>query len=66
MRWTTHQNAQFKWGIGDLNDIVALGTAGAYCNIVVCEKHWGSILQRHELSYAPRVLTSPPHLADHI
>lgn len=66
MRWTAHQNPQFKWGIGDLNDIVALGTAAAYCDIVVSEKHWGSILQRHHPHLRARILTSPRQLPDHL
>lgn len=47
MRMTAHENPKFRWDIGDLNDIVALGTAVAYCDVVVAENHWGSILQRH-------------------
>lgn len=66
MRWTAHQNPQFKWGIGDLNDIVALGTAAAYCDIVVCEKHWGSILRRHHPHLRARILTSPRQLPYHL
>ncbi len=66
MRWTAHQNQQFKWGIGDLNDIVALGTAAAYCDIVVSEKHWGSILQRHQAHLPAQILTSPRQLPEHL
>lgn len=58
MRYTAHQNPNFKWSMGDLHDLVALGTAAGYCDIVVCEKHWGSILQRHQRHLRARILTS--------
>ncbi|MFE1521869.1 hypothetical protein ACFW9I_34565 [[Kitasatospora] papulosa] len=44
---SAHEDKNFRWHLGDLNDITALGTAAAYCDIVVGEKHWGSILRRH-------------------
>jgi hypothetical protein len=47
LRMTAHEDQTFRWHIGDLNDISALGTAAAYCDIVVAEKHWSSILRRH-------------------
>ncbi len=54
--------------MGDLHDLVGLGTAAAYCDIVVCEKHWGSILQRHQRHLKARILTSlrqlPPLLRE--
>jgi hypothetical protein len=46
LRMTAHEDQQFRWHIGDLNDITALATAAAYCDVVVAEKHWGSILGR--------------------
>lgn len=64
MRASAHQNADFKWAIGDLHDISALGTAAGYCDIVVCEKHWGSILGRHAKSLNARILTSVRDLPD--
>lgn len=47
LRMSGHEDRNFRWHIGDLNDITALGTAAAYCDVVVAEKHWGSILLRH-------------------
>ncbi|MGW6457521.1 hypothetical protein ACWF94_16645 [Streptomyces sp. NPDC055078] len=55
MRMSAHEDKNFRWHLGDLNDITALGTAAAYCDIVVGEKHWGSILRRHA-----------PHLTAHV
>lgn len=46
LRMRAHENPSFAWHIGDLNDITALGTAAAYCDIVVAEKKWGSLLRR--------------------
>ncbi len=61
MRLSAHQNLNFRWAIGDLHDLVALGTAAGYCDIVVCEKQWGSILQRHQKHLKATILT---HLRD--
>jgi hypothetical protein len=47
LRMSGHEDQNFRWHIGDLNDITALGTAAAYCDVVVAEKHWGNILRRH-------------------
>jgi hypothetical protein len=44
---SAHEDQGFRWHIGDLNDMTALGTAAGYCDIVVAEKHWDSILRRH-------------------
>lgn len=57
MRMTAHQNSQFTWAIGDLNDMMALGTAAAYCDVVVAEKKWGDVLQRHSKSLRATVIT---------
>lgn len=64
MRASAHQNAHFKWAIGDLHDISALGTAAGYCDIVVCEKHWGSVLKRHAKNLNANILTSVCDLPD--
>ena len=37
---SAHEDQGFRWHIGDLNDMTALGTAAGYCDIVVAEKHW--------------------------
>lgn len=52
-----HQNPQFAWAIGDLNDMMALGTAAAYCDIVVAEKKWGDVLQRNRKYLRATVIT---------
>lgn len=44
---SAHEDQNFRWHIGDLNDMTALGTAAGYCDVVVAEKHWSSILRRH-------------------
>jgi hypothetical protein len=44
---SAHEDPKFRWHIGDLNDMTALGTTAGYCDIVVAEKHWGSVLRRH-------------------
>jgi hypothetical protein len=55
LRMSGHEDQGFRWHIGDLNDITALGTAAAYCDIVVAENHWGSILRRHSAHIRARV-----------
>jgi len=57
MRMSAHENANFKWEIGDLGDLAALSVAAAYCDIVVCEKKWGSILNRHASNLNATVIT---------
>lgn len=47
LRMSAHEDQRFRWHRGDLNDMTALGTAAGYCDVVVSEKHWGSILRRH-------------------
>jgi hypothetical protein len=47
MRMSGHENKSFRWQIGDLSDMTALGTAAGYCDVVVAEKQWGDILRRH-------------------
>jgi hypothetical protein len=58
LRMSAHENSNFRWHIGDLNDITALGTAAGYCDIVVGENHWGSILRRHAPNLRARVTSS--------
>jgi hypothetical protein len=48
LRMTAHENLQFRWQLGDLNDMTALGMAAAYCDVVVAENQWGTVLQRHQ------------------
>jgi hypothetical protein len=58
MRMSAHENQRFRWDIGDLNDVSALGTAAGYCDIVVAEKHWGHILRRHAAHIQARVTSN--------
>lgn len=55
LRMTGHEDPNFRWHIGDLNDMVALGTAAGYCDVVVAENHWGDILRRHSEHLRARV-----------
>jgi hypothetical protein len=58
MRMSGHEDQRFRWHIGDLSDINALGTAAAYCDIVVAENHWGSILRRHSTHLRAQVTSN--------
>jgi hypothetical protein len=58
LRMSAHEDQGFRWHIGDLNDITALGTAAAYCDVVVAENHWGSILRRHSAHIQARVTSN--------
>ena len=58
LRMSGHEDARFRWHIGDLNDMTALGTAAAYCDVVVSEKHWGSILRRHAANLPSKVTSN--------
>jgi hypothetical protein len=58
MRMTAHENLQFRWQLGDLNDLTALGMAAAYCDVVVAENQWGSVLQRHQANLTAKIITS--------
>ncbi|NHC16615.1 hypothetical protein G9H71_22800 [Motilibacter sp. E257] len=64
MRMTGHEDPNFRWHRNDLNDITALGTAAAYCDVVVCEKHWGNVLRRHSAHLRAEVTSALPDLLD--
>ena len=53
-----HENHGFRWHIGDLNDITAPGTAVGYCDVVVAEKLWDSLLRRHAAHIRARVTSN--------
>lgn len=38
--------------------MIALGTAAGYCDVVVAEKHWASILNRHQDHLHARVTSN--------
>jgi hypothetical protein len=58
LRMSGHEDQGFRWHIGDLNDMSALGTAAGYCDIVVAEKHWGNVLRRHAVHLRARVTSN--------
>jgi len=58
MRMTAHEDQAFRWHIGDLNDMTALGTAAGYCDVLVAENQWGSILGRHRDHLRARVTSN--------
>lgn len=57
LRIAGHENPSFRWHIGDLNDMTALGAAAAYCDVVVAEKHWGAMLNRQQRHFHAKVTT---------
>lgn len=58
LRMSAHEDRGFRWHIGDLYDITALGTAAAYCDVVIAERLWGSILGRHAAHVRARVTSN--------
>jgi hypothetical protein len=58
LRMSAHEDQNFRWHIGDLNDMAALGTAAGYCDIVVAEKHWTNTLLRHAAHLRARVTSN--------
>jgi hypothetical protein len=58
MRMTGHENPTFRWHLGDLHDMTALGMAAAYCDVVVAEKHWGHVLSRSGEYCRAKLVTS--------
>jgi hypothetical protein len=58
LRMSGHEDQRFRWQIGDLSDMTALGTAAGYCDIVVAEKQWGSILRRHAADLRAQVTSN--------
>jgi len=41
-----HGQQQRRWRPNDLHDFTALSVAAAYCDIVITEKHWATMLRR--------------------
>jgi len=58
MRMTAHANSHFKWELGDLSDVTALAAAASHCDIVVCERKWGDVLQRNQKHLRAKVITN--------
>jgi len=58
LRMSAHENQNFRWQIGDLSDMTALATAAGYCDVVVAERQWGSILRRHAADLRAQVTSN--------
>ncbi len=52
------KNPNYKPKISDLEDWSGLGIAACYCDIVVCEKHFASMLKRDKFKANARVVTN--------
>lgn len=49
-----------KWEINDHNDVVYLSSAAAYCDAVIGEKHWTSVLKRRACPTRADTIGSSP------
>jgi len=52
------KNPQLRPRINDLEDWSGLGPASAYCDVVVCEKHFANLLLRDGFSPKAQILTN--------
>jgi hypothetical protein len=52
------RNSEYRPKQSDLEDWSGLGTAVCYCDVVVCEKHFSSIIKRDSFKTRARVETS--------
>lgn len=57
LRISSHENPNIKRELNDLTDLTALGMAGAYCHVVIAEKHWGGLMKRTPERFGARVIT---------
>jgi hypothetical protein len=63
-----HRNRDSLWRSNDIFDVDALSVAGAYCDVVVTERHAAHVLRRaaiHE-RFGTRLLTDLDQLASHL
>lgn len=60
------KNPNYKPKISDLEDWSGLGIAACYCDIVVCEKHFASMLKRDKFKTHARVVTSLYEIFDNV
>lgn len=60
------KNPNYKSKIGDLEDWSGLGIAACYCDIVVCEKHFASMLKRDKFKTNARVVTNLYEIFDNV
>ncbi|MFC1626416.1 hypothetical protein ACFL19_01795 [Pseudomonadota bacterium] len=60
------KNPNYKPKISDLEDWSGLGIAACYCDVVVCEKHFASMLKRDKFKTKARVLTNLYEIFDNV
>ena len=60
------KNPNYKPKISDLEDWSGLGVAACYCDIVVCEKHFASMLKRDKFKTKARVVTNLYEIFDNV
>lgn len=58
------KNAQLKAKLSDLDDFASISPAVAYCDVVVCEKHFADLLRRDGFKTRAIVLTNLEDVAD--
>jgi hypothetical protein len=60
MERARHSSLQERFVDGDLNDVIALSTAAAYCDVVVTERQWAHHLDRQDVAgrFGAQVLAS--------
>ena len=60
------KNPNYNPKISDLEDWSGLGIAACYCDIVVCEKHFASMLKRDKFKTNARVVTNLYEVFDNV
>lgn len=60
------KNPNYKPKVSDLEDWSGLGIAVCYCDIVVCEKHFASMLKRDKFKTKARVVTNLYEIFDNV
>lgn len=60
------KNSNYKSKISDLEDWSGLGVAACYCDILVCEKHFSSMLKRDGFITNARVVTNLYDIFDNV
>lgn len=68
LRVAKHRNPSSRWEANDIFDIDALSVAGAYCDVVVTERHSAHVLTQTRTAERHRtiVFTDLDQLADHL
>lgn len=60
------KNPNYKPRTSDLEDWSGLGIAACYCDVVVCEKHFASMLKRDKFKTNARVVTNLYEIFDNV